>query len=437
MKSLPRRRTTVAVLAALLSCACFVHAQTSPQTAYGKILREIRFEGVRYTDVDVITRELASKVGEPYLEENAKKDFARLDGLDICSNIQMRAREDSTGVILTIRARELYPYMPFFSYEVSDENGFSIGPGFQSVSLLRRDIFFSGVARFGGATNINLFINNPWVAGNHLSYTLNFFQRDRFNKVDEFNEIATELYVTLASYLGESGRIGGRFAFQSVKSDVPGRTLSADNRDNVATVALFLGYDSRDLWSNPHNGWWNEIEVSQVGGLWGDGDFWRVNLDVRRYLPVLPRHTLALFSLVTLSSGTRGEDFAAWQDFSLGGTNSVRGWELGSRHGKNQMLSTAEYRVTVLEPRLLTLPFGLTLDVGVEVSAFGDLGAAWDERREFAARNFIGGYGLGVRLLVPFVNMFRFDFALGESGKSVQLNIGAFSKAVAQRFRVR
>jgi len=404
---------------------------------YGKPLKEIRFHGVRFTKLHVLTRELASQVGEPYLQENAERDFALLDKLDLFSSLEIKPVLEDEGVILDISVREIFPYLPFFSYEVTDENGFAAGPGLQSVSMFGRDIFLTGTARFGGATNIGLFLENPWFIGNHFSYRLEFFQRQRFNELDQFNETATEVYLTLGSYIGQNGRIGGRASFQSLKSDSTGRTLSSDGRDNVPTLGFFMGYDSRDLWSDPHTGWWNEIEVSKAGGfIGGDGDFWRLNLDLRRYIPLVKKHTLALFSLTTITTGEMNQDLAQWQDFSLGGTNSVRGWELDSRRGKNQFVNTAEYRVTLVEPKVLS-PFGLSVDVGLQAAFFGDFAVAWNESNEFKKKNAIGGYGVGLRLLVPFVNMFRFDFAKGESGKSFSVHIGAASKAVAQRFRVR
>ena len=64
------------------------------------------------------------------------------------------------------------------------------------------------------------------------------------------------------------------------------------------------------------------------------------------------------------------------------------------------------------------------------------MATAWYASEEFDD-NFIGGFGFGLRFLVPFVNQFRFDFAFGESGTSLKVHIGAFTKAVAQRLRVR
>jgi len=405
---------------------------------YGKLLKEIRITGARHTDTDIITRELASKVGQPYLKENADKDYARLDRLDIFSSVKINPQIESDAVVLQIDVKEIFPYLPFFSYEVTDENGFAGGPGFQSVNLLRRDIFFFGTARFGGATNINFLYENPWISGNHFSLRLELYQRDRFNDLDNFNEKASEANLQIGSFIGEYGRVGGRFSFLSIKSDSAGRTLSSSNRDNLPTLGFYVGYDSRDLWSNPHRGWQNEFEISKSGGFLGaDGDYWSFTFDVRKYLPIINRHTLALLSLTTLRIGQVGDEIPPHQDFHIGGTNSVRGWELDSRHGKHQFINTAEYRFTLLEPRLLTAPFGLTFDIGLQLALFGDLGIAWDETDEFKSDNFIGGYGFGLRFLVPFVNMFRVDFGFGEPGESIRLHIGAFEKPVAQRFRVR
>ncbi|MFQ5638154.1 MAG: BamA/TamA family outer membrane protein [bacterium] len=407
-------------------------------TLYGKPVKAIRLDGVKHTKTGIIIRELASQVGRPYLQENAEKDFARLDKLDIFSSIRISPIAENDGVVLQIEVKEILPYLPFFSYEVTDENGFAAGPGFQSVNLSGRDIFVTALARFGGATNIILFLENPWFSGNHLSYLLKVNQRQRFNELDRFNEISTEVSLQIGSYLGEHGRIGGRLSFLSIKSDSMGRTLSSDNRDTLPTIGFFLGYDSRDLWSDPHRGWWNEIELAKGGGFFGaDNDYWTVSLDLRRYIPLVDRHTLAFFSLTTLRTGSVGKDISPVEDFHMGGTNSVRGWKINSRGGgKNQFINTAEYRFTFIEPKLLSL-FGITLDVGLQLALFGDVGIAWNNSDQFKTDNFIGGYGFGIRLLVPFVNQFRFDFGFGQPGESFRIHIGAFDKPVAQRFRVR
>ena len=405
------------------------------QSLYGNTIREIRITQLQHTDRDIITRELASQVGEPYLQENTQKDLERLDRLGIFSAIEIEPIREGDGVVLVIDVEETFPHLPIVSLEVSDENGVSVGPGFKSLNLAGRDISLSASARFGGSTNFEATVENPWFAGDHLSYRIEFFHRDRRNEMDDFDETATELDLRLGSYLGENGRIGGRLHFLSLGSDSPGITLSPDNRDNIAALGFFAGYDSRDFWTNPHRGWWNEIEVSKSGNLLGgDVDFWTFNFDVRRFQPLADQHILALFTLTTLQTGEVGETIPLHQDFHLGGSNSIRGWGLDSTKGKNQFINTIEYRYEWVPPRARKV-FGFNFYLGVQLALFGDFGVAWNDRAQ--KNRWLDGYGLGIRFLVPFVDMIRVDFAFGEPGEGVGSHIGIQEKAVMQRRRVR
>ena len=63
----------------------------------------------------------------------------------------------------------------------------------------------------------------------------------------------------------------------------------------------------------------------------------RAWFDIRRYYPIAAsKSSIAIYSLVTMTSGEIGEDVPEYMQYSIGGANSVRGWDLGSRIGKNQ-----------------------------------------------------------------------------------------------------
>ena len=400
----------------------------------GKIVKEIRISKLRFTKPEIIRRELVSQVGRPYLEENARKDVEKLDRLRIFSSINIEPIEENGEIILQVEVKETFPHLPIISLDVSDENGTTVGPGFKSLNLFGRAISFSGAARFGGANTVKMTVEDPWFAGkNHLSYRLEFDRRDRVNKLDDFNEKSDEFETRIGSYLGENGRIGGRVNFVSVQSDSPGITLSGNNRDNIPTLGFFVGYDSRDLWTDPRRGWWNEFEISRS---LGDGDFWTFHFDIRRFQSLADRHLLAFFSLTTLRTGTVGEQIPVHQDFHLGGNNTIRGWSLDSGRGKNQFINTVEYRYTLMSPKQGTF-WGFTAYLGVQLAAFGDFGIAWNDGDQFRAGNFLNGYGLGLRLIVPFVDLIRIDFAFGEPGGGMRSHFGMREKAIRQRERVR
>ncbi len=429
---------------ALLSPVCRVLASDDgipPQAGlYGRTIVEVQIVGAKKTRHNVITRELKSKPGDPYVEATAAGDVRRLDRLGIFADVQIYGEKaenvgPSDEVILVVRVRETLRYLPVSSLSISDENGISIGGGLKSVNLGGKAIYLSAVARFGEATTIEVILRDRWLMGNHLGYQLEYYHRDRRNELFGFDEIADEGFFVLRSYIRERGRIGLRFSFQSIQSSEPGKTLAESNTDNVAAIAFFLGYDSLDLKSNPSTGWLNEIDIEKSGVFSTNSDFWRTNVDLRRYFRLGRRQTVAISSLTTYTAGTVGEDIAAWQQFGLGGTNSVRGWDLGTQIGKNQFINTIEYRFLVMKPRAFSF-FGITASLGLQLSLFGDFGWAWEEKAEFSD-SFIDGYGAGIRFLLPYVGVLRLDFGVGQPGGGVAVHLGSYEKQTKQRDRVR
>jgi outer membrane protein insertion porin family len=428
----------LAIMSWLISATTY--SQESQYSAEVKVIKEIRLEGLKRTKEYIVTRELISKVGDPLRQENLDREKNRLELLDIFSDIRIDKEVIGNEVILTYIFVETFPILPSIGLKISDENGVSIGGGVKTPNLLGRDIFFSGRLMFGGSKDVEVWIENPWITGNHLGYSLEYYHRERDNLITESYEIANEFYLSVGSYLGENGRVGGDFSSINIKTDKPSMTLSPDGKDHTSRLGFHLGYDSRDVVPDTRRGWWNEIAFSWDMRLFKNSSkFVQVDLDIRRFqpLPFWDRHNLAFFSLTTLRTGTVGEDVAPWQVFGIGGTNTVRGWEFAARKGKNQFINTLEYRITLLKPRMVHLPFKIKYRGGVAFAVFGDLGIGWDTQDQFKAENFIGGVGAGIRLLLPIVGMLRMDVGWGQQGKSVLLHIGAYEKPVMTRRRVR
>jgi outer membrane protein assembly factor BamA len=364
----------------------------------------------------------------------------RLDNLDIFSSIDAVPAADGDGVALTIEVRELPFAVPYLTYDVTDQDGWSFGPALKSVNMMGRDIYVAGFALFGGKASFLFDLNYPWMAGNHLSLDLTLARIERENILDGFRETTFELSPWLGTYLKEHGRARVGVSYFRARGDAPGHTLSKDGLDWLFRIGAGAGWDSRDVWSNPHEGWFNEIEVVKTGGvLFGDGDFWTAHLDVRRFQPVGATHTLVLAGLLSLQSGTVGHSLPEYLDFHLGGANSIRGYQLEELgrdlYGKNQWIGTAEYRFPVTEPREYRL-LGLRADLGLAGALFADAGLAWSRDADFTLDRARMGYGLGLRLLMPAVDMTRLDVGFDQEG-NWRLHLAVFSKLEAQRFRLR
>ena len=404
---------------------------------YGPPLTEIRFEGLGYTKESIVRRQMASKVGQAYTEELARQDWKNLDRLGIFSSIHFDVEPDDNreneGIVLTVTVTEINPYTPSVKIGITDENGLSFGLGASSANLFGRALKANASFNVGGEEGVKFGIRSPWYPGRRPQYKVDFSWQIRDNNLDDFRENAITLESLIQTNVSGNGRLGAFFLYYSIGSDTDGVTLDPDNRDEVPLLGAFVGLDSRNSAENPTSGWLVYVDGGRV--LWGSANYWRGNIDVRAFYSPWNRHTLAFFTFTTWTTGVIGVDIPIWDDFHIGGTNSVRGWTFDARVGQNQSLSTIEYRYILLPPELVQISF-LKMDMGLELAAFWDGGTAWYQDRPVADQ-IIGGLGLGIRLLLPSVSMLRFDFGVGESGAAITLRIGSNSKAVAQRQRVR
>ena len=404
---------------------------------------QITFEGARITRDHIIGRELHTAVGKPLRLTEFRADLQRLDNLDIFSSVKARAHARDGEVELTLLLRELPFAVAYISYDITDEDGLSLGPALKSVNMFGQDVFVAGYLLYGGRTLYLLDLSAPWIAGNHVSVDLDLSRVERDNQLDDFQEISYEVTPRLGTYLGNHGRAALSMTYLRVEADRPGHTLSASNLDHLVRLGGSLGYDTRDSWGNPHLGWQNEVEVTKTDGggvLPGDGDFWTTQVDVRRFQPAGSDRTIVLAALLSLQSGsTETQTFPEYMDYRLGGANSIRGFEvtdLGrTLRGRNQLLTTLEFRGSLLPVREYEL-FNQSADLGLAWALFMDNGVAWDHTEQLSRQRVATGAGIGIRLLMPVVDMTRLDFAISESGDR-RVHFAVFSKLRAQRFRFR
>jgi outer membrane protein assembly factor BamA len=402
-----------------------------------KTIREIRISGLINTHEQLVRDQLTSAVGEPYDEATIELDRERLDRLAVFSRIQIEPVPEGDEVIVDINVVETAGFVPFPAFSFVEENGVSLGAGMKASSLLGRAISASLDVRLGGQQELEFLLDSPWGMRDKTWYGGEIHARSRTNELDHFKEKAIEGEIRGGFQFGPSLRLGARLEFLTVNADLPEATLTGQSTESTPGIGMVAAYDTRDLWSNPSRGWEHYFSLTRFGGmLGGAGDFTKAIVDLRRYQPLVGRHTLAFFSFSTLQTGTVGVDIPIYRDMHLGGTNSIRGWsDLNAREGKNQFINTVEYRYDLFKPRPIRV-FGANLYGGIKLAAFGDIGTVWNDGDQFT-KNFIGGVGVGIRVMVPFIQMVRLDLAFGQNAQGLVPHFGIREKAFYHRRRVR
>jgi len=407
----------------------------------GRRITAIDITGQRVTKPFVIRREIHTTVGTPLDVALVQQDVTRLENLGIFAEVRTSGEAaGDDGVRLVFTFRETPPWFPVLTYAYTEENGGSIGVGVSSINLTGRALSVSARTYFGEVTQQWAQVSWPWITGDHVSFNLYAANLARRDVLRSFGEKSQELTPEIGTAVGMFGRVRAKFSAFRMQSDTAGITLSPSGQDQLFRLGASYVLDSRDSWTNPRNGWENEVEVWRTGGfLGGDGDWWSTNLDVRRWLPVSSGTKLMLSGLVSLQSGTLGKDVPVYMNYNLGGANSIRGYgatDLGTAFsGKNQMLGTAEYSFTIVPPRRFDL-WKISLRLGAEIATFADAGIAWSESRDLTLPRVRTGFGSGLRILIPGTEMVRLDFGWSPD-YGVHFHFASGSKPKAQRERRR
>jgi len=406
----------------------------------GRTVTAIDLAGRDVTREHVVRREIQTPLGQPLDPATVLEDLQRLHNLGIFAEAGAGAEADGEGVRLTYTVREMPPWVPYLSVVYTEENGFSAGPGLTALNLTGRQVTLSARAEFGGATQYRARLLWPWITGNHVSLDLYAAHLDRDDTLNGFHEKSDELTPTVGRYLGPHGRLAATLSLFRLRADVPGKTLSPDDVDQLVRLGVSLGWDTRDRWDSPRRGWLNELELTRTGGwLGGDGDFLTLNLDARRWQPAGKRRTLMLSGLATLQSGVTGRDLPTYMDFHMGGANTIRGYSLDvlghQLYGKNQLVGTAEYSYELVPVRRWDF-WKWSLRMGLDAAVFGDAGIAWEASHDLTLPRARAGLGAGLRLRLPATEMVRFDLGWSPAD-GFHFHLAALSKPEAQRKRLR
>ncbi|HEY8485978.1 MAG TPA: BamA/TamA family outer membrane protein [Limnochordales bacterium] len=165
---------------------------------------------------------------------------------------------------------------------------------------------------------------------------------------------------------------------------------------NLRSVGLALVTDTSDHPFNPTRG--NRLRISgQFAGLGGTFTFNKFESSFSHYIPVRwPRSTHVLAFRIGAGHSTGELPDQEW--FRLGGSESLRGYDLSAFSGESMMVASLEYRFPVVKP-----VWGvLFLDAGQVAPQNASLN--WTDMKLDA--------GVGVRIDVPPLGIIRLDYGM-------------------------
>lgn len=401
----------------------------------------------------IVTREFESQPGDVFRQSEIQSDLQRVFNLGIFDDVRLSldpGDEDPRKVKVVVNIDESN------TGSVGAAVGFNLrGDIFGSVSY-QQDNFGGNNQKFRSEVQLSeselLFdvsFTDPWIAGdpNRTSYTVNAFNRRSISLIFDGGDTDVDLPngdtprvnrwgggVTFARPISDvlSGSLGLRYQRVSIRDDDGdlspedelGNDLSfsGDGRDDLLSIPVNFVWDWRDDPVVPTNGSVLRLGSEQTIPVGNGGIFFnRVRASYSRYVPVNLTgfgegpETLAF----NVQAGTVLGDLPPYEAFSLGGTNSVRGYdegELGS--GRSYVQATAEYRFPLFTS---FLGGALFLDYGSDIGSGDNVPGEPAIVRDKPGDGF--GYGAGLRVQTP-LGALRLDYGIGDDGGRIHFGIG-------------
>ncbi|MPN47674.1 Outer membrane protein assembly factor BamA [bioreactor metagenome] len=171
------------------------------------------------------------------------------------------------------------------------------------------------------------------------------------------------------------------------------------------SVTLMRVFDSRDNVFNPTEGQRFALSAEFAGKAFGgEFDFNKYTAESRHYLKVGRSQVVALRATMGYAEGHMPEN----GKFSVGGSDTLRGYEDEQFKGDKMIAATAEYRFPISNK--------------IQGVVFSDIGKAWDGDH-YKLNDLEASAGVGVRVTTP-IGPIRIDYAQGSEGGKTHFSFG-------------
>lgn len=398
-------------------------------------LEGIAIKGNEKTKSYVITREMKLKPGEPFNVKDARRSMQKVYNLGYFEDVNMKLNpgKEPNAIVLETSV-------------VEQKTGtFSIGGGYSKsdglVGIIELgDNNFRGTGdkiklhwEFGGDAsdrNYEIGYTRPWLDSKQTSLSFTFY--DMTNEYTDYYEGGNERSTYDRNREGWDltfGRPHGEFVQNYITfkhrtdtyvehvdgpvnySDptdpymVSNPNYLKDNFGLTNSVTLSRVFDSRDNVFNPTEGSRLSVSAEFAGkALGGDFDFNKYTAESRNYLKVGKSQVVALRVTAGYADGKMPES----GKFSVGGADTLRGYEDDQFKGDKMLAATAEYRFPVANK--------------VQGVVFSDIGKAWDGDH-YKLNDLDSSVGVGVRVTTP-IGPIRIDYAQGSEGGKTHFSFG-------------
>ena len=401
-------------------------------------VKDVLIQGNTKTKTYVIRREIKLKEGDIFNVTRFRHELGKLQGLGYFEdvNVAFDVPEDDDSIVdLILTVKEKRTASVGLNLGYGTESGLSGGLTYSDTNLFGRGITFEAGFNAGDESTYWTTLSstymdaNTWgwrIGARYRTYDGRYYYRQNRRQFDYDEKVFTlfagagkkfsnedwSWFVTLRREDAE---------YSNIQRAIPGYVDDLTPWDGVnQTIEFQLMWDKRDEYSPYPKGFvWDTNLEQAVKVLGGEYDYFKYWTQARLYVPLnkliegfadvggmWSDENPFLFAARLRIGSSTADELPAFARYSLGGMNSLMGYNSRSFEGSNFYLGNFELRVPVAS--------------AVSIVGFYDIGNA-DITMDWS--NYHDDYGIGLRVKTPFGNL-RVDYAKGEDENRTYFGFG-------------
>jgi outer membrane protein assembly factor BamA len=186
---------------------------------------------------------------------------------------------------------------------------------------------------------------------------------------------------------------------------------SGNTKEYNYGLELMVRYDTRDLFSYPTTGWLTITQLYKYGFFTDYNDYENIIIDLRRYFHIGPIILAGRFYQNSLFG-----EIPIYRVNFIGFSERIRGYFYEEWAGKHVQIGSIETRFNIIPISYFSLDLpGIppqylqNLQIGLSAALFIDTGIVWESQDQYTKDNFRTGFGFGIHIHLPYIEIFRVD----------------------------
>jgi outer membrane protein insertion porin family len=405
----------------------------------------VELSGLKKTRSSLIRRQIRVKNGDIFDAGKLRRDLNRIFDLGFFEDATFKIDDDPNlpgSVIVTYLLKEKRTGQVSFGVGFDSRSKISGFATVQESNLGGRGRRVLASLETGSRRNYELSYGNPFIGDKNASYDISVYSRTIYREPRLVSQLGGSTNSNNVSF--EEQRTGGRinftkpldydrnrtylFGYRNEKAKLQQRGDDGDLTDPVTNdgqplqssgkiSAFSAGFlrDKRDLRSDPSRGSRQQIIVEKgLNFLGGDTSFTKFDLDLRNYVPLIKGEKASDQPKLVFASrfvgGKSLKQLPAFEQYYIGGSDTVRGYDIDEQFGDNQFYTNLELRYRFQNK--------------IQIVGFADAGTAFGGNFSSNEKsNTIFSIGAGLRLQTP-IGPIRLDLAKGDQGVKTHFAIG-------------